>query len=311
MPAIISVLGMGGRVPDTRVSNDDMAKIVETSDEWITQRTGIRERRLCNGEPLLVSALAASREALAESGVAPQDLGFILCATVSADTPLPSISCALQAELGATCPAMDVNAACSGFLFALYTAVKFFEGKPILVLGAEKLSNVTDYTDRTTCVLFGDGAAAAVIGERPESGLLAIEIKTYPDEAHALNMTRKTPEGPAYIRMDGQGVYKFATRALGEGVQRVLEQAKLTLADVDWLVPHQANLRIIEKAVARLGFPMEKVFINIDRYGNTSAASVPIALWELWRSGRLKRGDIVALTAFGGGLSSGAALLRW
>ncbi len=308
--SMVDIWGMGGALPERHLTNEDLSRMVDTNDEWIVQRTGIHERRICQGETTLQLALAAAREALQEADVAPQELGFVLCASITPDQAVPSLACSLGAALQTACPCMDINAACSGFVYALHTAVRLFEERPILVVGAERLSAITDYQDRATCVLFGDGAGAAVVGKSRGGRILATDLTASPDVKGAL--TAPVGQGPGcFIRMCGTEVYRFATQALESGLRRVLTAAGRAPGEVSWYVPHQANLRIIKAASDALCVPLERFFVNIGRLGNTSSASVPLALWELWRSGNLRRGELVALSAFGGGLTSASALLVW
>lgn len=308
---MIAVLGCGASLPDKVITNFDLEMMVETSDEWIVQRSGIRQRRSADG-PILPYALAAAREAMSEAGVTPAELGFILCATVSPDRTCPNMANDVAAELGAICPAMDISAACSGFPYGLHTASRLFDDAPILLIGAERLTNLVNYSDRTTCFLFGDGAGAVVLGRRKGSGLLASRLFAFPDNKQAITIAPFDSQGGlTRIAMNGRAVYRFATIAFQDALRAALSDAQIPIDRLDWLVPHQANGRIIEAAVQQMGIPMEKVIINIDRTGNTSAASIPVALHELWRSGKLKRGDTLAMAAFGGGLTSGAAVFRW
>ena len=307
------LLGLGACLPERRLTNAMLEEMVDTSDAWIRQRTGISERRILDG-PLLEPAVAAAREALADAGITPENLGFIVCATISSDRICPGMASSVQAVLGATCPAMDINAACSGFLYALHTAMKLYEGKPMLVIGAEKISSLVDWTDRASCVLFGDGVGAVVYGEDaslPPGGVMASRLFAHADRDGAIDIGPQEPGGPQRIVMAGAKVYRFATRALCNAVRAVLGDAALSMNDIDWLVPHQANARIVEDAVKLLRLPEERVFMNIANVGNTSAASIPLALYQLARSGKLQRGQRVCMTAFGGGLTSAAMLLRW
>ena len=314
-----AILGTGHSLPVKRLTNRELAVMVDTSDEWIISHTGISERRILGPEESALSlSLEAARQALAAAHVQPEALGLIVCATFTSETMTPSLGALVMRALGAACPAFDLNAACSGFLYALEVARKTCPEKPVLVVGCEILSRVTDWTDRASCILFGDGAGAAVIGPCNEAnrGIIDISWMNHPDTTDALvvegmNHTREGKLQPSVIHMDGREVYKFATRVLAEDIRAVAHNNGLAVSDIDWFVPHQANIRIIRWAAQALEVPMERFYINIDRLGNTSCASVIIALDELVRSGDLHAGQTVVMAAFGGGLTSGAALLRW
>lgn len=315
----IRILGTGAYVPERIVTNDDLAKIVETSDEWIMQRVGVKERRISENETAADFAINAAKEAIKNAGVSAEELDLIIAATVSGDTFCPTIAGYVQKAVGAVCPGFDINSACSGFMFALDTAVSYIERgnvKNILVIGTERLSKLVDWSDRSTCVIFGDGAGAAVVA--PGDGYLSsmlytagggevIEIPSHIGTSPFYKGGQKHP----YIFMDGQETFKFAVNKIVGDIKYVAEKAGMELSDIDHVVLHQANIRIIDFAAKRLGISKDKFIINIDKYGNTAAASVPIALHELNASGRLNRGDIVAMSAFGGGLSSGACILKW
>ncbi len=315
----IKILGTGAYVPPRVVTNDDLAMLVDTTDEWIMQRVGVRERRVSTDETAADMAVKAAKQALDSAGVSGEDIDLIIAASISGETLSPTVAGMVQRAIGATCPAFDVNSACSGFLFALDTAVSYIiRGgyKHALIIGAERLSKIVDWTDRSTCVIFGDGAGAMVVS--PGEGYLAsrlytaggdevIEIPSFGGSSPFYTAELKHP----YIFMDGQETFKFAVNKISEDIKYVTEQAGLTLEDIDYVVTHQANIRIMDFAAKRLKLPKEKFVINIDKYGNTSSASVAIALDELAKSGRLKRGDKLALCAFGGGLSSAACLIEW
>lgn len=313
-----NILGTGYYVPEFVVTNEDLTKLVDTSDEWITKRVGVKERHISQNETTTDMAVKASCDALAEAGIQPDDLDLIIAASVSPDTACPTVASSVQREIGAQCPAFDINSACSGFLFALDVASAYLQKEDInkvLVVGSERLSRVTDWSERGTCVIFGDGAGAFVVGKG--DGLLASKIFTKGGD-EVLSIPNNVGSSPFYngevkapfIKMDGQETFKFAVNRIVEDIKDVVQKAGLTLQDVDYVVPHQANIRIIEYASKRLGIPMEKFFVNIQKYGNTSSASVPIAFSELYKSGKLKKGDIVVMSAFGGGLSSAACLIR-
>jgi 3-oxoacyl-[acyl-carrier-protein] synthase-3 len=313
------ILGTGHYVPSRVVTNDELSTFVETSDDWISQRVGIRERHVCTTETAAELAFHAAQEALAMSKAKPEELDMIICATVSPDDSSPSMACAVQNMLGATCPAMDVNAACSGFVYALETAAGFFARKKVkkmLVIGAERLSRLIDWTDRNTCVIFADGAGAMVLGEgdaylssklHAKGGDTVIKIPNY-DAKSKFNCAEVLNP---YIRMNGQETFKFAVNAMVNDLTDVIRDAGLNQSDIAWVVPHQANARIIDAAGRKLDIPSEKFAKNIEKYGNTSAASIPMLVDELNREGKFKDGDYVALCSFGGGLTSAACVIRW
>jgi len=320
-------LGTGSFAPEKVLTNLDLEKMVETSDEWIRERTGIRERHIAaSGVATSDLALEASRRALSAAGVSPEALDLILVATVTPDMIFPATACVLQNKLGAKkAVAFDVSAACSGFIFALATADAFIRSgiyKNILVVGAETLSKITDWTDRNTCVLFGDGAGAAVLGpDDSGKGLMSTHLHTDGSMGDLLYMPGGGSLNPAsvwsleqrmhYIKMRGNETFKIAVRALEDVVMEAINHNGLTSSDIDVLVPHQANLRIIQATAKRLDMPMDKVVVTIHKYGNTSAASVPMALDQAVNDGRIKDGSTVLLEAFGGGLSWASALIKW
>lgn len=322
----IAILGTGSHAPARVVTNDDLSRQMDTSDEWIRTRTGIRERRLsAEGDTTAGMAAAAARAALADAGLQPSDIDLLIVATMTPDLPMPATACLVQTELGlsdhAAC--MDVNAACTGFVYALDTAWAMLDSgryKRALVIGAEKLSTVLDWNDRTTCVLFGDGAGAVVLGpvpaDAPGSGLIAAKLGAIPGTAALLSIpgggsSPVTAEAARCISMKGKEVFKLAVRAMDEVARDLLAENGYGADQVSVVVPHQANLRIIDAIRDYLELPAERFFVNVDRYGNTSAASIPLALDEARRSGRIKRGDLVLLVAFGAGLTYGGALVRW
>ncbi|MFC3040586.1 beta-ketoacyl-ACP synthase III [Virgibacillus xinjiangensis] len=308
----VGVLGAGHYVPEKVLTNNDMEKIVDTSDEWIRTRTGIEERRIAEDDvDTSDMAYFAAVHALEQSGVEADDIDLILVATVTPDTPFPSVSCMLQDRLGAKkAAAMDVSAACSGFMYGMVTAQQFIQSgvyKHVLVVGAEKLSKITDWSDRATCVLFGDGAGAAVLGEVSEGkGILSFELGADGSGGKQLYQDEED-----HLQMNGREVFKFAVRQMPESSVNVIEQAGLAKEDVDYLVPHQANMRIMESARERLGISEEKMATSVKRYGNNSSASIPIALSEAIQGGKIKDNDLVVLVGFGGGLTWGAIALRW
>jgi 3-oxoacyl-[acyl-carrier-protein] synthase-3 len=319
--------GTGSAVPDQVLTNFDLEKIVDTSDEWITTRTGIRERRIApDGVTTSELALPAAKQALEEAGVEAAELDAIITATVTPDQIFPAMGCTLQAKLGASRAfAFDVGAACSGFLYGVGVAhalIAAHRAETILVVGAELLSRITNWKDRTTCILLADGAGAAVLRPGDEGHrILSLNLGAdgnfgslieQPAGGTKLPATEETVQNRLHtIHMKGNEVFKLGVRGMADACLKALEEAGHGADDVDLLVTHQANLRIIEATAKRLGIPSEKVFTNIQKYGNTSAASVPIALDEARRSGKLKDGDLVATVVFGGGLTWGAALIRW
>ncbi len=304
-------------MPEQRVTNVDLARRVDTSDEWIRARTGIVSRHiLSNGCDVSDLATLASRRAMAAGGIAPDEIDAVLVGTVSADMPFPNAANLVQQRLGLRRgPAFDVSAACAGYIYALVQGAMLIEtgrAETVLVVGADALSKMLDWGDRTTCVLFGDGAGASVLKRvEPGYGLLGSHLGCDGSGADLLKVAPREADGPAYIQMAGREVFKFAVRIQSEACEAALAEAGLTAADIDWLVPHQANIRIIETAAKGIGIPMERVYINLDRYGNTSAASIPIALAEAAAEGVFKRGDRILVVGFGAGLTWGAAVVRW
>jgi len=323
----VGILGTGSFAPDRVLTNEDLARMVDTSDEWITARTGIKTRRIADDQTATSDLAAeAGRRAIADAKIDPDEIDMIIVATATPDMLFPASACFVQSALGLkrAC-AFDVSAACSGFLYSLSIANALIScgtyGK-ILVIGAETLSKIVDWTDRNTCVLFGDGAGAAVLGEVEDGrGIRSVLLGSDGTLSHWLNMPGGGSRTPIshevvdqklhYVKMNGNNVFKYAVKAMETAALAALDQAGARPEDVDLLVPHQANLRIIEAVSERIGVPMTKVFVNLDRYGNTSAASVPIAFDEAKREGRLNRGDLVEAVVFGGGFTWGAAVLRW
>ncbi|QGH35634.1 beta-ketoacyl-ACP synthase III [Gracilibacillus salitolerans] len=305
------ILGTGHYVPEKVLTNKDMEQIVETSDEWIRTRTGIEERRIAHdNEDTSDLAYKAAEQAIEEAGIKGEDLDLILVATVTPDQPFPTVSCKLQDRLGAKkAAAMDISAACAGFMYGMITAKQFIETeayKHILIVGAEKLSKITDWADRNTCVLFGDGAGAAVMGPVSEDkGVLSFELGA--DGSGGQHLAQNDD----YIFMNGREVFKFAVRQMPESSVHVVEKAGYAKEDVDYLIPHQANIRIMEAARQRLGIAEDRMAVNVNKYGNTSAASIPIALSEGVKNGKIKDNDLVVLVGFGGGLTWGAVALKW
>ncbi len=322
-----TITGTGMYVPERVLTNADFERMVDTSDEWIRERTGIRERHIAAPEQASSDlALIASQRALEAAGLSPDEVDYIIVATTTPDRILPSCACTLQHKLGATrAAAFDLFAACTGFVFGMAMArslVASRAAETVLLVGVETLSRIVDYTDRNTCVLFGDGAGAVVIRACAEGqGVLAIDIRSDGELGGVLEIPAGISANPAsaatvaarehYLRMQGKKLFPFAVRSMEESTRRCLELAGLGPDDMDVVIPHQANLRIIDAVRERLGIPAGKVPINIDRYGNTSSASIPITLDELARSGRLKPGDHVGFCAFGGGATWGAGVVRW
>lgn len=319
------ITGWGKYVPSRVLTNDDLSKMVDTNDEWITSRTGIKERRIRAEDDNTTSmGVAAAREALVIAGLSPSDLDLILVANSSPDYMLPTSANLIQHELGASCPALTVAAGCSGWVYALVTGSQFIQTgvyKNILVVGVELISYAIDYTDRSTCILFGDAAAAVVIQPSANgAGVMTFELGSdgslaknlwVPGGGTVSPMSQKTVDDKeGYIRMNGQEVFKFATRKLTTCLQNITAQAGLTPADLDLIIPHQANLRIIQYAAQSLNVPMDRFFINLHKYGNTAAASIPLALVEAIQEGRVQPGHVTGMVAFGSGLSWAGAVVK-
>ncbi len=321
-----AITGWGMAVPERVLTNADLERMVDTSDEWIVSRTGIKERRVVGPNDSTTSlSVAAARQALDRAGVAADELDLIVVATCTPDQFLVSQACLVQAELGGSAGAFDLGAACSGFVYALAVASQFVQTgcyDRVLVIGADTLTRFVDYTDRTTCILFGDGAGAVVLEATDEPrGLLSTVLGAdgagnkhlyipgwgafVPESAELF------PEYRPYLQMNGQEVFRFAVRVMGDAAAEAVDRAGLSFGEVDMLIPHQANQRIIDAAARRLDLPREKVWVNLDRYGNTSAASIPIALCEAEAEGGLREGDNLVLVAFGGGLAWAAGVVRW
>ena len=305
------IIGMGKYVPEKAIANKDFEKVLDTSDEWIRSRTGIENRFIAENEETSDLAYKAAVQAIENAGITPDQIGLIVVATVTQDQNFPSVACQIQERLGISgCGAMDVSAACSGFIYGTAIAKQFIESNNyeyVLVVGVEKLSKIVDWDDRNTAVLFGDGASAAVLGKVSEGrGILAFELGADGTGGKHLYLN---PEN--HIAMNGREVFKFAVRQMGESAVNVIEKAGMTKEDVDYLVPHQANIRIMEAARERLDLPEEKMSKTIQKYGNTSAASIGISIVEDLESGKIKDDDIVVLVGFGGGLTWGALALKW
>jgi len=317
----ISITGLGCSVPDRVVTNADLSKLVDTSDEWIMTRTGIRERRLAEPGTLSMSELAlpAAQQALAQAGVDPKEIDVLIVATVTPDMAFPATAAILADKLGMPdAGAYDLSAGCTGFMYAIaqaYGMIGAGLARKALVIGGDVLSSILDWTDRSTLVLFGDGAGAVVLEHVQEGGFLGFELGA--DGAGGMHLwlpgsgSRKFDDPERFVKMNGREVFKFATRILVESANKLLRECGLTVEDVDVYVPHQANVRIIDHAAHKLGFPKEKVVVNVDRYGNTSSGSIPLALADADADGRLEPGSLVLMTGMGAGLTWGSSLMEW
>jgi len=317
------IIGTGSYLPEKIVTNADLEKILDTSDQWIQDRTGIRERRIAHeDESSSDMAEVAAQRAMEAAGVNPEEIGLIVVGTTTPDLVFPSTACLLQSRLGLPdCGAMDVNAACSGFMYALSVADKYVrcgDVKKALVIGVDKLTAMLDWNDRGTAVLFGDGAGAVVLEASDEAGILSTHIHAAGRHADLLGVDvgvgtgfKAEPRGGVLMRMKGNEVFKVAVRTLGRIVDETLAHNKMKKSDLDWLIPHQANYRIITATAKKLGMTMDQVVVTVDKHGNTSAASVPLALDEAVRSGKIKRGDHLLLEAFGGGFTWASALVKY
>lgn len=320
------IIGLGCYLPSRRLTNADLEKMVDTSDEWITTRTGIKERRLAaKNEATSDLAIAAAKDALKSAKVKPADLDLIIIATISSDMHFPSTACLVQNALGAKkAMCMDVGAACAGFVYALTIAQQFIESgkvKKALVVGAEMLSSITDWTDRNTCVLFGDGAGACIMAPVKRGGIISSYLGSDGTQANLMKLPAGGSRHPAthqtvdkkmhYIKMEGKELFKIAVNTMADAANRALKLAGLECKDIDCVIPHQANIRILMSVAKKLNLPKEKIFLNIDRYGNMSSASTAIALCEAVRKKMIKKGDIVVLDAFGAGLVWGACVIKW
>ena len=322
-----SIVGVGSYVPERRLTNADLEEMVETSDEWITTRTGIKERRIASDDQFTSDlATEAARKAMSKAGVTGVDIDLVIVATITPDMPFPSTACLVQHNIGAVnAAAFDLEAACSGFIYALEIAQQFIMSRTydtVLVIGAEKLSSIIDWKDRNTCVLFGDGAGAAVLQNREQShGLLTACMGADGGKAGLLSMPGGGSRCPAtsdsldnrlhYLRMDGKETYKSAVTAMHRAALKALERCQLNITQIKCIIPHQANLRIISAVGDRLGAKKEQVYINVDKFGNTSAASVAIALDQAVENGVIERGDLILMVVFGAGLTWGAAVIEW
>ena len=320
------IAGTGSAVPEKRLTNDDLARMVDTNDEWIIQRTGIRERRIAGPNETTASlGTTAARRAIESAGIEPKEVDLIVCGTITPEMVFPSTACFIGAELGLPgVPAFDMSAACSGFIYSLATGANFIKAgqyRTVLVIGAETISRITNYKDRASCILFGDGAGAVVLQRNndPRRGLI---YNTLHADGAGGDVMKCTPgsrfpvcesmlaEGGHYMQIRGREVYKFAVTKFEELIREAMRACELTADQVKLIVPHQVNQRIIDSAMEKLGFPAEKCYVNIDRYGNTSAASIPIALDEAWRAGKVQKGDVLIFVAFGAGLTWANAVVR-
>jgi len=322
----VGIIGLGMYVPEKKLTNQDLEKMVDTSDEWITKRTGIKERRIAaKGQAASDLAVNAAKEALENAKLKPEDIDLIIVTTVTPDTRFPSTACWVQKALGAQKAAcMDLSAACTGYIYGIVTAQQFIANgtyKNVLVIGVEVLSSITDWTDRNTCVLFGDGAGACVLSEVESGGILSTflasdgklgELLMLPGGGSRNPATHKTvDEKLHFIKMRGNELFKHAVRLMGEATKYALDKAGLSWEDIDCVIPHQANIRILLAMAKRIGVPEKKIFMNISRYGNMSSASTATAFTEAVRDKKIKKGDIVVLVAFGGGLVWGACVIKW
>lgn len=320
------LIGTGSYQPETCLTNQMLEGMVETSDEWIVQHTGVKERRIAIGKSTVEIAFPAAQRALEDSGKQPEEIDLIIACTATPDSYTPSLSCMLQDKLGAkNAFAFDVIAACSGFVYATDIAdsyIKSGKAKTVLIVCAEVLSRLVDYTDRSTCCIFGDGAAAAVFESREEEqGILSTFMQADGSKGSALlaralpvedpfNGDREFPSSDRFLKMDGHEVYRFTAKAVPRAIEEVLKRADVDISEVDWIVPHQANTRIIDMVIRRYGLDREKVFVNLPYYGNTSSASVPLCLDDMRRQGLLKKGQLAIFVGFGGGLTYGSVLIR-
>ncbi len=320
----VEVISTGSYAPDNIMTNKDLSKIVETSDEWISERTGIKERRIAVKDTTATLATKAAINALNSSNIKSEEIDLIIVATATPDYFFPSTACIVQSEIGATkATCFDLSAACTGFIFGLNTAEQFLKTgqfETALVIGAETLSKVVDWQDRKTCVLFADGAGAALLKRSEKKGLLASYTGSYgkgyknlilPAITHRNTFVKEVENKESYISMNGGEIYKFAVRIIVECIEKVLQRENILIDEVKHIVPHQANLKIIETSAKKLKIDKNKFFVNLDKYGNTSGASIPLALDEMVRNDLLKDGDLIILVGFGAGLTYGAQLIRW
>ncbi len=322
----VGIIGLGKYLPDTVLTNSDLEKMVDTTDEWIVKRTGIKERRIARDEEATSDmAFIAAEKAIKDAKLKPQDIELIVFATITPDMFFPSTACILQNKLNINgIPAFDVSVACSGFIYGLAIANQFIKSgiyKHVLVVGAEKMSSVTDWSDRSTCVLMGDGAGAAVLGKVDDGGILSVHIGADGSKGNLLKMPAGGSRMPAsiksvearlhYLKMEGNELFRHAVKLMADAAKKVTEPLGLTGKDIDLIIPHQANVRILNAVARRMGVDLNKLYLNIDKYGNMSAASSAVALAEAVEENRIKKGDIVLLDAFGAGLTWGAIVLKW
>ena len=323
------IIGTGRYLPSYILDNEKLSQMVDTSDEWIVSHTGMRERRICESEGTWEMGLYAAQAAIENAGISALDIDLIIGSTVTSDYACPSMSCIIQGKLGAkNAFCFDQQAACSGFVFAIETARQYIATgrvKTVLIVASEMLSRITDYEDRATCVLFGDGAGAAILQASEQAGVLSSYMMS--DGAHGQvlacrGLINKSPFAKPgeewatglkdqFLMMNGPEVYKFAVRVMKRGMEAILKDVDISADELAYMVPHQANIRIINSMAEKFGIPMDKVYLNLEKYGNMSSACIPIALDELNRAGKLHEGDLVALIGFGGGLTCGAALIKW
>jgi 3-oxoacyl-[acyl-carrier-protein] synthase-3 len=319
-----TIAGFGLAVPQDRLTNADLEARVETNDAWIVERTGIRERRIANDDETTASlSVLAGQAALADAGLGPDDIDLLIVATVTPEQPIPHTGAFVGESLGLHCGSFDLNAGCAGFVYAMVSAAGMISNgvRNALVIGSETLSRITDPEDRTTCILFGDGAGAAVLSPTDHGGLLSFDLGCDGSAAHLLEIPAGGSRRPAskatidarehYLKMMGQEVFRRAVRAVVDSARAALDRADMKADDVDWFVPHQANVRIIEAAANRLGIGSDRTLVNIDRYGNTSSASIPLALFEAASDGRVREGDVVLCSGFGAGMTWASAVLEW
>ena len=323
----VGIIGVGSYVPEQIMTNHDLEKMVETSDQWIVERTGIKERRIADKSTTTCDlAVKAAQQALEDAKVAPEEIDLIIVATVTPDMVFPAAACIVQDRIGAVnAAAFDLSAGCSGFVYGLTVGSQFISSglyKKVLVIGAETLSKIMDWTDRNSCILFGDGAGAAVISEVEDGyGILGVELGADGSGGESLHMPAGGSKMPAtmetveqrlhYIKMSGNEVFKFAVKAMGEAAIKALDRAEVDCTEIDFLIPHQANMRIIQSAAKRLKVPMEKVMVTVDKYGNTSAASIPMALADAVKMKKIKKGDMIVLVGFGAGLTWASSVMKW
>ena len=320
------IIGLGSYVPSQIVKNDELSKIVETNDEWITTRTGIKERRISTGEKTSQLALKAAKESITAAGIEKEEIDMVVLATITPDFFTPSTASLVQSELGLTdIPSFDISAGCTGFIYGLQIADQFIKSKQcktVLVIGAEALSKVTNWEHRNTCVLFGDGAGAAILQSSDKKGIISTYTGSQGDLQGHLTLPAVPLKNPffeyqenngihSYLSMNGKEIFKFATKIMIKSISHVLDKSNLSMEDIDYVVPHQANIRIIDYVSQKLKMERGKFIINLDRFGNTSAASIPLAMDEAYKKNTFRPGDKIIMVAFGGGLTWGAVLVNW